>query len=495
MIHKLKIRHKLMLFPSLFVLIFFVVIILFQVLRTTSKRSISKIEYGYIPFVELTNALNFDLINLQREFQDAVAAADNEKLNETNTRYQNILNQLDSIKKNQVGKELDIIGIEKQVKDYYSLAFRTSDAMIKGTFSESVTNDINLMVTSFNTLREQLEGLVKNSKEQANKAFDSTISGFNDSFFTAIVVLVISLTLFIAISLSIGRSMNQSIKQMQRVIFNLSDGKLNTHELENLNRANDEIGEMLLATMQVIQKLRGVIADVQSSIETINNSGTVTSETSERMAESANEQASSVEEIASTIEQISANIAQNSDNAKSTGVIFEEANRSIKHVSNKSIQVVEANRAIMEKINIINEIAFQTNILALNAAVEAARAGEHGKGFAVVAGEVRKLAEKSRAAAEEIVRLANQSYTLSSEAGRIMQETIPVVDKTTTLVQEIIAASVEQANGTNQVNNAVQQLNQLTQQNASAAESMSQNASQLAYEAKRLSEQIEFFKL
>lgn len=495
MLQNLKIRHKLMLFPALFVLIILVIFILFQVLSSSSKRFITKIEFGYMPFVEKANNLNYELINLQREFQDAVAAADNDKFNETKARYQNILNQLDSIKRNPVGKEQSLTGLEKQIKDYYSLAFKTSEAMIRGQFSEAVTNDINQMVNDFNALRESLNQLLIQSKQQTEKAFNSTIVGFNRSFATIIFILVISLSIFMAISFAIARSLNKSIDQIQKVLFDLSEGKLHAQELVASRINNDEIGAMLSATSQLIQKLRNVIADVQASIEAINESGAVTSETSERMAESANEQASSVEEIASTIEEISANIAQNSDNAKSTGIIFEEATKSIKHVSEKSVRVVEANRAIMDKISIINEIAFQTNILALNAAVEAARAGEHGKGFAVVAGEVRKLAEKSRAAAEEIVKLASQSYNLSSEAGKIMLDTIPIVDKTTTLVQEIIAASIEQSNGTNQVNNAIQQLNNLTQQNASAAESMSQNAAQLAAEAQRLSEQIDFFKL
>ncbi len=495
MLSMLKIRHKLMLFPALFLIIILVIFILFQVLSSKSKGFITKIEHGYMPLVGMANNLNHELINLQREFQDAVAAADNDKLNETENTYKNILNVLDSIRRNPITGEQEIGDIEKQLKEYYQLAFKTSQSMIQGHFSEEVTNNINLMVSNFNSLRETLDKLMANSKNQTESVFSSTLGGFNRSFLIIILFLVSSLSVFMFISFTISRSFNRSINQMQGILFNLSEGKLNADVIEKSPVSNDEIGLMLKATNQLIQKLRNVIADIQESIEAINESGMQTSETSERLAESANEQASSVEEIASTIEEISANISQNSDNAKSTGVIFEEANKSIKYVSEKAIHVVEANKAIMDKISIINEIAFQTNILALNAAVEAARAGQHGRGFAVVAGEVRKLAEKSRIAAEEIVKLASKSFTLSSEAGEIMQNTIPIVDKTTTLVQEIIAASIEQANGANQVNNAIQQLNNLTQQNASAAESMSQNAAQLAAEAQRLSEQIEFFKL
>ena len=162
-------------------------------------------------------------------------------------------------------------------------------------------------------------------------------------------------------------------------------------------------------------------------------------------------------------------------------------------VAEKSQNAVEANKNIANKITIINDIAFQTNILALNAAVEAARAGEHGRGFAVVAAEVRKLAERSKLAAEEIVGLAQKSLDLSQGAGVVMSETMPKIDNTTKLVQEISAASLEQNNGATQVNNAIQQLNNVTQQNAAASEELATSSEELSSQAIQLKEIISFF--
>jgi methyl-accepting chemotaxis protein len=151
--------------------------------------------------------------------------------------------------------------------------------------------------------------------------------------------------------------------------------------------------------------------------------------------------------------------------------------------------------AIAKKINIIEEIAYQTNLLALNAAIEAARAGDHGKGFAVVATEVRKLAERSRAAAQEISELADRSVKVSERSGELLQALVPSIQKTAQLVQEVVAASGEQAVGVRQVNRAMMQVDQVTQRNASAAEELSATAEEMSAQADTLQQLVAFFRV
>jgi len=194
------------------------------------------------------------------------------------------------------------------------------------------------------------------------------------------------------------------------------------------------------------------------------------------------------------MEQMAANIQQNTDNAQQTDKIANFSVEGIRKVAQSSFESLTSIKEIAGKITIIDEIAFQTNILALNAAVEAARAGEYGKGFAVVAAEVRKLAERSKIAANEIISLSKQSVSKTEESTEMLNKIIPEIEKTARLVQEIAASSIEQNSGANQVNNALQQLNEVTQQNAAAAEEMATSAEELASQAQILMEMVQFFK-
>jgi methyl-accepting chemotaxis protein len=194
------------------------------------------------------------------------------------------------------------------------------------------------------------------------------------------------------------------------------------------------------------------------------------------------------------MEQMASNIQQNADNAKQTDRISEEAATGIEEVSSISERSLENVRKITDKINIINDISFQTNILALNAAVEAARAGEHGRGFAVVAAEVRKLAERSKLSADEIVELAQTTLETTENASRRMTDLIPQIKKTSSLVQEISAASNEQTTGADQINIAIQKLSEYTQESAAASEEMATSSEELQNQASAIEELIAFFK-
>ena len=250
-----------------------------------------------------------------------------------------------------------------------------------------------------------------------------------------------------------------------------------------------------IALENMVTKLRDVVGQVTSAAENMSAGSQELSASAEQLSQGSTEQASSTEEASSSMEEMAANVKQNAENASATEKM---AGQSAKDAEASGIAVgkaVEAMQTIAQKINIVQEIARQTDLLALNAAVEAARAGEHGKGFAVVASEVRKLAERSQAAAAEIGTLSVDTVKVAQEAGVMLSKLVPDIKKTAELVEEITAACREQDVGSSQINQAIQQLDKVTQQNAAASEEVSATSEELAAQAEQLQSTIAFFRL
>lgn len=281
------------------------------------------------------------------------------------------------------------------------------------------------------------------------------------------------------------------IAEGNRVLSLVSTGDLTQHV--DITCEGDH-QKMKDAINSLVDNLSGFAIGVANAANQVTSGSQALSSTSEQLSQGATEQASAAEEASASMEQMASNIKQNADNAAQTEKIARQSAKDAEISGEAVNKAVDAMRTIAEKISIVQEIARQTDLLALNAAVEAARAGEHGKGFAVVASEVRKLAERSQAAAGEISGLSVETVRAATSAGEMLNRLVPDIRKTAELVSEISAACREQDLGASQINEAIQQLDKVTQHNASASEEMSATSEELATQAEELQTSLAFFQ-
>ncbi|MCQ1851670.1 methyl-accepting chemotaxis protein [Neorhizobium galegae] len=359
----------------------------------------------------------------------------------------------------------------------------TSSALrISTTEARVVTNEIDALLSEVVKLEE-------GRLDDANKQSDV------DYAQTRLIMISVAATAFLIALLAalwIALSINKGLRNAIGAVQNVADGDLTRFATIS---SRDEIGELLGFVNTMIERLRGVVGDALAASDNVSSGSQELSASSEQLSQGATEQASSAEEASASMEQMAANIKQNADNAAQTEKIARQSSRDAEASGQAVGRAVHAMRTIAEKISIVQEIARQTDLLALNAAVEAARAGEHGKGFAVVASEVRKLAERSQAAAAEISALSGDTVQVATEAGEMLNKLVPDIQKTAELVSEISAACREQDIGASQINEAIQQLDKVTQQNAGASEEMSATSEELASQAEELQASIAFFRV
>ncbi|MFP4556208.1 MAG: methyl-accepting chemotaxis protein [Bacteroidales bacterium] len=368
-----------------------------------------------------------------------------------------------------------------KVKDYFS---KGQDYW--GTITE--TNKIFTTIEGIEqNLNTNLHSLIGSSEEVFN-----TQRSRNISFIITILVILIFGASMVAyyFSKNISRSIRRGVKFAELI----SSGDLTVKLDSDLLAKNDELGDLSRSLNYMGDELMRITDTIVSGANSIAQASIQFSNTSQQISKSANEQASSTEEISSNMEEMAANIDQTSANSKQAETVAAETEKGVVDGVETATKALDFVNQISDKITIIRDISFQTNILALNAAVEAARAGEHGKGFAVVAAEVRKLAERSANSAQDIENMAYSLKEASDSANEKLKTIIPKVRDNLKIIQEISAASVEQASGAEEVNNAIQHLNQTVQNNASISEELASSSDEVKRQSDMLVEAISFFK-
>lgn len=396
-----------------------------------------------------------------------------------------LLNQIDSLCTNIVFVNhrsiMEMLPAFESYNDFMTMALAQTMVDDEGELMRQ-TDTVITLIDELSNSHNANAAAVNVKLERSNKIFSFVL------LFGTLILIAISA----AVSYIMVSSIRNSFLIAQNAINELSRGNLNVSIKTD---GNDEIASLLQNLEVMVVKIREAVLDISQSYGTIANQSDQLNKISDYISSGSATQASNAEEISSSMEEMVSNIMQNSENSNNANKLAQKISGDIERIGNASEKNLNLIRTIADKINIVNEIAFQTNLLALNAAVEAARSGEHGKGFAVVASEVRRLAERSKLAADEILNIAADSLKSTEHSVEMIREIIPEIKKVAQNILEVNAASSEQTAGAEQINSSIQQLNNIIQQYTSHAEQLVHTSNSLANEADSLRNSIMFFKV
>ena len=383
--------------------------------------------------------------------------------------------------------------VEKVHKKYHHEAELVTHALEEGKIAEA-HHELELLEEDQKKLIHELKEILAAASKHTHASAETALADEKQALSMMIMFSVIGLIVGVIASVIAARSITKPLGEMLAAANDLKDGEGDmTQRLPNFGK--NELGDVARSFNGFIDKIQNVLIEVRSATDNIAAASSEVSAAAQTLSQGSSEQAASLEETSASLEEMSSSIKQNTENARMTDSMAAKSSTEAEDGGKAVDETVKAMRDIANKIGIIEDIAYKTNLLALNAAIEAARAGQHGKGFAVVAAEVRKLAERSQMAAQEIGDLASSSVSVSERAGELLNEIVPNIKKTADLVQEITMASEEQATGVNQVNTAMMQLDTVAQTNASASEELAATSEEMNSQTEALQNIIGFFKL
>jgi methyl-accepting chemotaxis protein len=480
----------------------------------TIKSALKRTEETTLALSQKANQMHVNVIQVQQFLTDISATRGLDGLDDgfenAEKNYQSFLSGLAAFRVD-YQKTHNAAGIKTtdKLKDLFTNYYTMGKKMAQAYIDQGPAGG-NKMMPAFDSaaesLSQSLEPFLIEQKQRIGSDLKSIDSAL-ELVYSVSAVLGVLFVAFVSLALFfLARSISKAVNRSVAIANQLRDGDLTA---EITIDSQDEAGKLLAALKELTENLRNIIAGVIGGSEIIVTSSKEIAAGNANLSQRTEEQASSLEETASSMEEMTGTVKQNADSAAEARQLA-DANRARAaggaEVLNRTVEAMseinESSAKIADIITTIDGIAFQTNLLALNAAVEAARAGEQGRGFAVVASEVRSLAQRSAEAAKEIKVLIEDSVSkvkagtqLVDESGKTLEEIIAGTQKVADIIAEIAAASLEQAAGIDQVNNAVTQMDNMTQDNAALVEEAAAASRSMEEQAANLRYMMGHFKL
>jgi methyl-accepting chemotaxis protein len=466
--------------------------------------SLGDVDY---PFLDDTDRLGNELETLNGLLTTAVAQYDEHKLTEARATADAMRKTLGDLR-GLAGHESEAASLSSKFDDYAGASIPAARILLGQDKGDAAAS----MARAQETLKV-LRTRIADAKTEAKSVFDASLRRARTGVRRSVWVMVAAALVVVSalgcssylLVVTIWRQIGGEPAYARHVLRSMAQGDF-AQPVEVSTSANSSV---LAAVRDMAKGLADLIAGVHGSAEAIASASRQIAAGNQDLSDRTEEQATSLQHTATSMERINSAVRQTADSARQATQLANLASEAadkggavVGQVVTTMDDILCSSRKIAEIVNVIDSIAFQTNILALNAAVEAARAGEEGRGFTVVAGEVRSLAQRSAQAAREIksmiadsVQKVDNGNALVNAAGASMAEIVAQVKRVNDLIGDISSASIEQSHGIALVSEAVNKMDQVTQQNSSLVQQSAAAAGKMSSESLKLAAAVSIFKI